>query len=169
MWLLIAFIAVPLIEITLFIQVGGLIGLGWTLAIVVITAILGTWLVRSQGAAALGQLKSSFNDLRDPTEPLVHGAMILFSGALLLTPGFFTDAVGFALLVPGIRQAVWRAVQSRVTVQTFGTPGGARPGRPPHASGRGEVIEGEYHEIPDTEPVRDPGAGPRGPSGWTKH
>ena len=99
MWLLIAFIAVPLIEITLFIQVGGAIGLGWTLAVVVLTAILGTWLVRSQGALALGQLRSSFNDLRDPTEPLVRGAMILFSGALLLTPGFFTDAVGFAFLV----------------------------------------------------------------------
>jgi UPF0716 protein FxsA len=89
MWLLIAFIAVPLIEITLFIQVGGAIGLGWTLTVVVLTAVLGTWLVRSQGALALGQLRSSFNDLRDPTEPLVHGAMILFSGALLLTPGFF--------------------------------------------------------------------------------
>ena len=81
MWLLIAFIAVPMIEIALFIQIGGAIGLGWTLAIVLITAVLGTWLVRTQGAMALGQLRSSFSDMRDPTEPLVHGAMILFSGA----------------------------------------------------------------------------------------
>ena len=114
MWLLIAFIAVPLIEITLFIQVGGAIGLGWTLAVVVLTAVLGTWLVRSQGALALGQLRSSFNDLRDPTEPLVHGAMILFSGALLLTPGFFTDAVGFAFLIPRFRQAAYIAIRDRV-------------------------------------------------------
>ena len=97
MWLLIAFIAVPMIEIALFIQVGGAIGLGWTLAIVLITAILGTWLVRTQGAMALGQLRSAFSELQDPTEALVHGAMILFAGALLLTPGFFTDAVGFFL------------------------------------------------------------------------
>ena len=59
MWLFLAFIAVPLIEITLFIQVGGAIGLGWTLAIVVSTAIIGTYLMRAQGALALGQIKSS--------------------------------------------------------------------------------------------------------------
>ena len=158
MWLLIAFIAVPLIEIALFIQVGGAIGLFPTLAIVLVTAVLGTWLVRSQGAMALGQLRSSFSDLRDPTEPLVHGAMILFAGALLLTPGFFTDAVGFALLVPGVRQAVYQAIRARITVQSFGTPGGSR-GR--HSS-TDEVIEGEFHEIP--------GQGNRkpGPSGWTR-
>ena len=114
MWLLIAFIAVPMIEIALFIQVGGAIGLGWTLAIVLITAVLGTWLVRTQGAMALGQLRNSFSDMRDPTEPLVHGAMILFAGALLLTPGFFTDAVGFALLIPAFRSAAFRAIRARV-------------------------------------------------------
>ena len=164
MWLLIAFIAVPLIEITLFIQVGGAIGLGWTLAVVVLTAILGTWLVRSQGALALGQLRSSFNDLRDPTEPLVHGAMILFSGALLLTPGFFTDAVGFAFLVPRFRAAAYRAIRERVKVQSFGTPGGMgpRPGPQGRADPRGDVIDGDFHEIPE-EPRRT-----KGPSGWTK-
>ena len=162
MWLLVAFILVPLIEITLFIQIGGAIGLGWTLAIVVITAIIGTWLVRSQGAQALGQLRSSFSDMRDPTEPLVHGAMILFSGALLLTPGFFTDAVGFALLIPGIRQAIFQAVRARVNVQSFGAP--PQPDRQhPRADPRGDVIEGEYHEISEEEREN------RGPSGWTKH
>lgn len=165
MWLLIAFIAVPMIEIALFIQIGGVIGLGWTLAIVLITAILGTWLVRTQGAMALGQLRNSFSDMRDPTEPLVHGAMILFAGALLLTPGFFTDAVGFSLLVPGIRQAAYRAIRARVNVQTFGTPGpGPHPRDPRTSHGtQGDVIDGEYHEIPENQ-GKD-----RGPSGWTKH
>lgn len=165
MWLLIAFIAVPLIEITLFIQVGGAIGLGWTLAVVVFTAILGTWLVRSQGALALGQLRSSFNDLRDPTEPLVHGAMILFSGALLLTPGFFTDAVGFAFLIPRFRQAAYRAIRDRVNVQSFGTPGGGMgpgPGPQGRRDPRGDVIDGDFHEIPE-QPRQT-----KGPSGWTK-
>ena len=100
MWLLLAFIAVPLIEIALFIQVGGMIGLWPTLAIVILTALLGTWLLRMQGAAALTDLRRSFSEVEDPSEPLAHGAMILFAGALLLTPGFFTDAVGFALLTP---------------------------------------------------------------------
>lgn len=159
MWLLIAFIAVPLIEITLFIQVGGAIGLGWTLAIVIFTAFLGTWLVRTQGAMALGQLRSSFSDMRDPTEPLVHGAMILFAGALLLTPGFFTDAVGFSLLIPQVRQAAFKAIRARVNVQSFGAPGRGPTQRP----GRDDVIDGEYHEISEDD------AKPKGPSGWTKH
>ncbi|MEW9920520.1 FxsA family protein [Marimonas sp. MJW-29] len=164
MWLLIAFITVPMIEIALFIQIGGAIGLGWTLAIVLITAILGTWLVRTQGAMALGQLRASFSDMRDPTEPLVHGAMILFAGALLLTPGFFTDAVGFSLLIPGVRQAAYRAIRARVNVQTFSTHDQARyRGGPQYPDASGDVIEGEFHEIPENA-KRD-----KGPSGWTKH
>lgn len=165
MWLFIAFLAVPLIEITLFIQVGGLIGLGWTLVTVIITAIIGTMLVRSQGAQALGNLRSSFSDLRDPTEPLIHGAMILFSGALLLTPGFFTDAVGFALLVPGVRQALYRAVRARVNIQTFGTPGQGQTDQyrdPTAARGQGDIIEGEYVELSEQERRE------RGPSRWSK-
>jgi UPF0716 protein FxsA len=163
MWLLIAFIAVPLIEIGLFIQVGGLIGLFPTLAIVLVTAVLGTWLVRTQGAMALGQLRTSFSDLRDPTEPLVHGAMILFAGALLLTPGFFTDAAGFAFLVPSIRQAAYKALRARVNVQSFGTPGQGTSQRSPRGAGQSDVIDGDYHEI-NADTPRD-----EGPSGWTKH
>ena len=82
MWLLLAFVAVPLIEIALFINVGGAIGLWPTLAIVVGTAFLGSWLVRTQGLMAIGNLQRSFSELDDPTEPLAHGAMILISGAL---------------------------------------------------------------------------------------
>ena len=163
MWLLIAFIAVPMIEIALFIQIGGAIGLGWTLAIVLITAVLGTWLVRTQGAMALGQLRSSFSDMRDPTEPLVHGAMILFAGALLLTPGFFTDAIGFSLLVPGVRQAAYNAIRARVNVQTFETRSHTYRQDPRPSDPQGDVIDAEYHEISDTA------QNDKGSSGWTKH
>ncbi|KIC49783.1 FxsA family protein [Tateyamaria sp. ANG-S1] len=155
MWLFLAFLLVPLIEIALFIQIGGAIGLGWTLLIVVITAVLGTMLVRAQGMQALGQVKSSFNQMRDPSEALAHGAMILFSGALLLTPGFFTDAVGFALLVPAVRLAVFHWAKSRVKVTTFTTQTAHQ--RDPN------IVDGEYTEVdPDQREVR-------GPSGWTKH
>ena len=105
MWLLLAFIAVPMIEIALFIQVGGIIGIWWTLLIVLATAIAGSYLVRTQGLRELGNLQRSFSDMQDPTEPLANGAMILFAGALLLTPGFFTDIVGLSLLVPDGRLA----------------------------------------------------------------
>ncbi len=156
MWLFLAFLAVPLIEIALFIQVGGLIGLWPTLGIVILTAIAGTWLVRSQGRMALGQLQNSFSSLEDPTEPLAHGAMILISGALLLTPGFFTDLVGFLLLIPQFRLAVIRYVASRVTVRSFQMGGTQQPGHEP----RGPVIDGEFEEI-RTEPPRS-----GKPSGW---
>lgn len=163
MWLLIAFIAIPMIEIALFIQVGGAIGLWYTLAIVLITAVLGTWLVRTQGAMALGNLRTSFSDLQDPTEPLVHGAMILFAGALLLTPGFFTDGVGFALLVPAFRQAAYQFIRSRVKIQSFDAHGGPQQRQHPSAHHpTGDVIDGEYEEIEEI-PRRT-----KGPSGWTK-
>jgi UPF0716 protein FxsA len=108
MWLFVAFVAIPIIEIALFIQIGGWIGLWPTLAIVVLTAIFGTVLVKAQGRLAMMNLQRSFSELDNPTEPLAHGAMILIAGVLLLTPGFFTDGVGFALLMPGIRTAVFR-------------------------------------------------------------
>ncbi|WP_254679293.1 FxsA family protein [Celeribacter baekdonensis] len=119
MWLFAIFVAVPIIEIALFIQVGGLIGLWPTLLIVVVTAILGTQLVRQQGALALSQLRQSFAELNDPSEPLAHGALILLSGALLLTPGFFTDTVGFLLLIPAFRSFAFRELRKRVKVQSF--------------------------------------------------
>ena len=156
MRLFLLFLLVPLIEIALFIKVGGLIGLWWTLLIVIITAVLGTVLVRSQGLAVLNSLRGSMQELRDPTEPLAHGAMILFSGALLLTPGFFTDAVGFALLVPAVRNAVFHAVRKRIKVASFqyGTPRQRDPGP--------DIIDGEYDDL-DKQP------GQNGPSGWTRH
>ncbi len=119
MWLFLAFVGIPLIEIALFIQIGGAIGLAPTLIIVILTAVLGTFLVRNQGRIALGNLQRSFSELNDPTEPLAHGAMILISGALLLTPGFFTDAIGFSLLLPPVREAVYRFLRKRVQVQSF--------------------------------------------------
>lgn len=159
MWLLLAFIAIPLIEITLFIKVGGIIGLGWTLAIVLLTAIAGSWMVRMQGAVAMAQLRGSLQDLRDPREPMAHGALILLAGALLIAPGFFTDTLGILLLIPPVRTMVLRFLSRRITVDRFefGTP----PRREPH---RPDVIDGEFTELdaPET-PER------KRPSGWTRH
>lgn len=155
MWLFAIFVAVPIIEIALFVQVGGWLGLLPTLAIVVATAILGSWLVRRQGLAELRRVQTSLTELRDPTRPLAHGAMILASGLLLLTPGFFTDALGFLLLVPRVRDAAMREVRRRVTVQGF-TMG--RPDMAPQRPAREEVVEGEYVDL----------ARRKGPSGWRR-
>ena len=158
MWLFLAFLAVPLIEITLFIQIGGAIGLGWTLFIVITTAILGTYLMRQQGLRTIEKLRSSMNELTDPTEPLVHGAMILFAGALLLTPGFFTDTIGLALMVPQVRSWMFQAVRSRINVTGFAA-NGQGPQRHPH---RPDVIDADYQDV---TPQADDH---QGPSGWTK-
>jgi UPF0716 protein FxsA len=165
MYLFVAFLMVPIVEIALFIQVGGAIGLWPTLAIVVLTAVLGTWLVRTQGRMALGQLQSSFSNLGDPTEPLAHGAMILVAGALLLTPGFFTDAIGFALLVPAVRMAVLRYVRSKVKVTEFkmgaGMGAGMGNGPSPTGFGAGDIIDGDFEVVkPDNDP--------KPPSGWVE-
>lgn len=165
--LLLLFIAVPLIEIALFIQLGSVLDLGWILLIVVLTAILGTWLVKQQGRGILRQLQGSLDSLNDPTEPLVHGAMILFSGALLLTPGFFTDAIGFLLLVPAVRVAAFRwlrprlAARAHVHMQT-----GQAQARPSSPGQRSDIIDGDYKDV--TPPPAGSGR-PSRPSGWTKH
>jgi len=160
--LFLAFLLVPIIEIALFIQVGGLIGLWPTLGIVILTAVLGTWLVRTQGQLALGQLRGSFERLSDPTEPLAHGAMILLAGALLLTPGFFTDAFGFLLLVPGFRTRTFAYLRSKVTVASFQMGSDPRhSARPRPAGSRGDVIDGDYEEV-TPRPRRDD------PSGWVE-
>lgn len=159
MWLFAIFVAVPIVEIALFIQVGGWLGLWPTLAIVIATAALGTFLVKRQGLAELQRIQASLDSLSNPTRPLAHGAMILASGLLLLTPGFFTDAIGFALLVPGVRDLLMEQIRSRVKVQSFTVGQGAngRPGPDIHRPDE-DIVEGDYVEVPRRE----------GPSGWTK-
>ena len=159
MWLIFAFIAVPMIEIALFIQVGGFIGVWWTLLIVFLTAIVGSYLVRNQGLREIGNLQKSFSELQDPTEPLAHGAMILFAGALLLTPGFFTDIVGLSLLVPGIRHAAFVWAKSKVKVQRFEMGDG--PAQRPQPTGD-RVIDGDFKDVTAQKDRSN------GPSEWTR-
>jgi UPF0716 protein FxsA len=146
-YLLIIFILVPIIEIALFIQVGGLIGLWPTLVCVVVTAVVGTALLRRQGLQVLQQAQTSMRNDGLPVEAVMHGAFLLVSGLLLLTPGFFTDAIGFLLLVPPLRllaaQFIWQRLRGNVHVYASG-PGQAGSGRP---GGSGTIIDGEATEV----------------------
>lgn len=101
--LLFIFIAVPVIEIGLFIQVGGAIGLLPTLAVVVVTAVIGTYLLRQQGLNIVMKVQSELATGQMPVKNLIHGAFIVVAGLLLLTPGFFTDFIGFSLFIPQVR------------------------------------------------------------------
>ena len=142
-------VAVPLIEIALFIKVGGWLGLWPTLAIVVVTAALGTVLLRSQGRAELGEMRRRLEAMEDPTETLASGAMILFAGALLLTPGFFTDTVGLLLMVPAVRHALYLQLRKRLRPVSVG------PGPRPHP-GPGPTIDGDFEDVTPRDPDRYP-------------
>ena len=88
-------IIVPIIEITLFVQIGGAIGLGWTLLVILATAMLGARAIRRQGIDALARAQAQMATGKPPVGEIVHGVLILMAGILLLTPGFMTDALGF--------------------------------------------------------------------------
>lgn len=112
--LVLAFVVIPLVELMLLVFLQDRIGLGTTIAIVLITGFVGAWLVRRQGTRTWRSAREQFEMGQLPSRELAHGAMILFGGALLLTPGFLTDAVGFSLMVPPIRELVRRTVGARM-------------------------------------------------------
>ena len=105
-WLFLIFLIVPVIEIGLFYLVGQWIGIWPTLALVILTAVIGSWLVAHQGRETWARLNAQIANGESPSATLVHGAMILVAGALLLTPGFLTDAIGFTLLFPPAREGL---------------------------------------------------------------
>ncbi len=113
-FLLLAFLTIPIAEIYLLFWIGGRIGVLETLLLIVATAVIGSGLVARQGAAALTQVRASFFEARFPAKELAHGAMIVVAGSLLITPGFLTDGIGFALLVPAFREVVRRWFSGRV-------------------------------------------------------
>jgi len=160
MWLFLIFVAVPIIEIALFIQVGGVLGLFPTLAIVILTALAGTMLMRRQGLATLARLQQSLESAGNPAGHLAHGALILVAGVLLLTPGFFTDALGLAFLVPQVRTALvrWGAARlaTRATVWTSRS-------RPADSAATTTTVEGDFEIVEDDTDEARPGH-----SGWTR-
>ncbi len=162
MWLFALFVGVPILEIALFIQVGGWLGLWPTLAIVIATALAGTMLLRTQGIQTLGRLQSSVSEGKNPVDPIAHGALILVAAVLLLTPGFFTDAVGFSLLIPPIRAALIKSGASKFATGSFMFVNGQRVQQPPPS--HPNTVDGDYEVVEDDIPDGPPTA-----SGWTKN
>ena len=141
--LILLFLAVPFIEIWLLIKVGVVIGAGWTIFLVVATAVIGAALVRAQGLSTFGRIQQEMAAGRLPAEEVLQGLFLLVSGALLVTPGFFTDAVGFALLIPPVRRflAARLFVAGRFGFQMHNA--GQSPGQSPE-SGK-TPLEGDFH------------------------
>ena len=114
------FILVPLVELYLLIQVGSLVGVEITIGIVVVTGLVGAWLARFQGLKVLNEVRASLSVGEMPAEALIDGLLILVAGAVLLTPGLLTDALGFGLLIPRGRRIVRSLVRRRLPSQISG-------------------------------------------------
>jgi UPF0716 protein FxsA len=135
---------VPLVEIYFLIKVGEVIGAIPTIALVVFTALLGAMLLRFQGWTTLQRTRMTLAQGQVPALEMMEGVLLVLAGIFLLTPGFFTDAIGFLLLVPPLRQALVRAFLRRAQVDAQ-TPPGTRPGQPRDTY----TIEGEYRREDD--------------------
>lgn len=129
--LFVLFIIVPIIEIAVIIQVGQVIGSGPTLVTLVAVSIIGAWLVRREGTRAWAAFRNALNAGRAPTREVVDGALVLMGGALLLTPGFVTDALGLTLIFPPSRAVYNRMLRNRLRTRFLGAAsGGTRPRYP---------------------------------------
>jgi len=155
------FIGVPILEISVFISVGGEIGVGSTIAIVILTAIVGTWLLRRQGLQTLYRLQDQLDQGQLPLREVFDGFCLLVAGAFLLTPGFVTDGVGFLLFIPPFRDLLrtslgrFFAKNGHIHVQGAGNNTGFRE---PFSNtmndtfragenGDGPIIDGEFQDV----------------------
>ena len=156
-FLVLLFVVVPIIELFVIIQVGEAIGVLPTIALLVADALLGSMLMRSQGRIAWGRFNAALAEGRIPHREVLDGALVIFGGALLLTPGFVTDVLGIILLLPPtrilVRGLVARRLLPRIVITRFGAPaaaaaGAARPGGPRRRpGGDGADVEGTATEV----------------------
>lgn len=166
------FVILPIIEIALFIQVGGLIGVLPTLGLVFLSAFVGVWIMRMQGRNAMVTLQQSFQGAGDPSAPMAHGALIMMGAGMLIIPGFFTDFVGILLLIPAVRSALLKRFSGSIRTSS---PGFGYPNRGPRAdySQDDSVIDGDYVVQDDPPPPVREGLSDHsqkpGNSGWTRH
>jgi len=136
------FLIVPFVEIYALLQVGSVIGAFPTIFLVVFTAALGAWLLRRQGFATWQRFQSNLNQGMIPAYEMIEGPILLVGGALLLTPGFFTDAMGFACLIPALRRKIAQyIIENHLLVTESGSI--FKQARPQSSS---SVIEGEYRK-----------------------
>lgn len=147
------FIVIPLLELYLIIKVGGYIGAFWTVMIVIITAVIGVNLLRMQGFNTLRRAQQNMEQGVMPAMEMMEGIVLAVGGALLITPGFLTDTLGFICLIPFTRQGLIRAFIKRGSVQMHGFHG--HSSYHSHSSGhadregRGRTLEGEFHRKDD--------------------
>ena len=153
--LVLIFIVVPIVELALLIQVGQTIGVWWTIALLIADSILGAVLMRSQGRAVWRRFNVALQEARPPAREVLDGVLVIFGGALLLTPGFISDFLGLLLLLPPTRAIVRRILVHRFADRMIAsaTRGGATVGfgpQPGRAGTRPGDVEGTAVDV-DTD------------------
>lgn len=141
--LAIAFLTIPLIEIYVMIQIGSVIGAGWTVLSIIATAVIGAFIIRWQGFGVYRRMERSMSAGELPAMEMLEGLALLIAGLLLLTPGFITDSLGFLLLVPPIRKKLVLGMLKKYFIQQVG-PGASSAGHGDH-----RPIEGDYRRLDD--------------------
>jgi UPF0716 protein FxsA len=121
--LIVLFIVVPIAELAVIIEVGSLIGFWPTIALLIADSVLGSVLMRSQGRAAWRRFNAAVAEGRAPTREVLDGVLVIFGGALLLTPGFLTDVFGVLFLLPPTRALVRGLLVRRATLRVMGAAG----------------------------------------------
>jgi len=143
------FIVVPLAELYVILRVGDAIGVVWTILLLAADSILGSLLLRAQGRAVWRRFNEALSDGKPPAREVLDGVLVIFGGAFLITPGFLTDIIGLALLIPPSRAVVRRIVASRLGrrfVVAGPAAAAARAGRRRHGGGRDGYVEGSATE-----------------------
>ncbi|HHL45799.1 MAG TPA: hypothetical protein ENJ24_04440 [Gammaproteobacteria bacterium] len=140
--LFLLFLFIPLLEIYLLIKAGSVIGALPTVALVVFTAVLGAFLLRLQGLSTMNRIRANMAQGKIPAMEIMEGAALLVAGGLLLTPGFFTDAIGFLLLIPPLRRYLLLKIINRVTINSVSRHEGRGP----------RTFEGESWRDDDEDP-----------------
>lgn len=137
--LAVLFIVVPLAELYVLIQVGQVIGAGWTILLLIAVSVLGSYLIKREGRRAWEALRTALEQHQMPARELADGALILIGGTLLLTPGFLSDFVGLFFVLPFTRPVTRRLLTEFVTRKFLGGP----PARTRRRPGPDGVIQGE--------------------------
>lgn len=145
---LIIFILIPFIEIMVFMQVGDAIGIGTTLLLALLTAILGGFIIKYQGVFTIHAVRESIAQGKTPVAEIFDGFCLVAAGATLITPGFVTDTVGFLLLIPPVRTALRKALSSKMNVASS-KQFHQNPNDPYQSRQDSNVIEGDYERVED--------------------
>ena len=165
------FFILPILEIYILIKAGSseLIGPFWTIMLVVSTAVIGAFLLRQQGLSTLARLQGNLSKGKIPAQEIVEGVLLAVGGALLMTPGFITDTMGFLCLLPFSRQFLARFIMKRSAVKMTAGMGGFPPsggfsrdpfdqgfdkdpnGYFPDVNSDGDIVEGEFTEVEEIE------------------